>query len=169
MGSPKYGCSKDPRLSGLVPCALRGHCLWDTAIGRQLSGRELMSVHGFCLQPGAAQLQNKIITQLAGDTISVPTIGCMLALALANTAPSQRHVQVATHSQVDHHVPACWIGQSCWHGHNRTKDNLMELAGQSDKKKKKKAPTARMSSTKRRESQRAKKKNVPLDQVISLD
>ena len=128
-----------------------------------------MGVHGFCLQPGAAQLQNKIITQLAGDTISVPTIGCILPLALANTAPSQHHVQVATHWQVDHHVPACWIGQSCWHGHNRTKDNLMELAGQSDKKKKKQAPTARMSSTKRRESQRAKKKNVPLDQVISLD
>jgi hypothetical protein len=86
--SATFGCVKDPRLAGVVPCALRGHCLWDTKIGRQLSGPELMRVHGFCLPLAVAQLPNNIIRKLAGDTISVPVVGCILALALANTAPS---------------------------------------------------------------------------------
>ena len=68
--SAKFSCAKDPLLSGLVPCALRGHCLWNTALGRPLSGTELMRVHGFCVEPAVAQLQNSIIRQLAGDTIS---------------------------------------------------------------------------------------------------
>ena len=91
--SAKFSCVKSPHLSGIVPCALRGHILWDTRMGRQLSGTELMRVHGFCVEPAVAQLQNGIIRQLAGDTISVPPVGCILTLALANTAPS--HVQVA--------------------------------------------------------------------------
>ena len=49
---------------------IRGHCLWNTALGRPLSGTELMRVHGFCVEPAVAQLQNSIIRQLAGDTIS---------------------------------------------------------------------------------------------------
>ena len=137
--SATFGCVKDPRLAGVVPCALRGHCLWDTKIGRQISGPELMRVHGFCLLPAVAQLPNNTIRNLAGDTISVPPVGCILALAFANTAPS--HVQVAE-QQVEHHVPACWIGPSSWRGFDRTRDNLMALAGLSDKK-------ARTSRTKR--------------------
>ncbi len=156
--SATFGCAKDPRLAGVVPCALRANCLWDTAIGRQLSGPELMRVHGFCLLPAVAQLPNNTIRKLAGDTISVPPVGCILVLALANTAPS--HVQVAE-QQEEHHAPACWIGPSSWRGFDRTRDNLMALAGLSDNK-------ARTSRTKRLERASAKRhlgKNV----VISLE
>ena len=153
--SAKFNCTKDPRLSGVVPCALRGHCLWDTALGRPLSGTELMRVHGFCLEPAVAQLPNSIISQLAGDTISVPPVGCILALALANTRPPLRAV-ASWDKLPEHHVPACWVGPSAWRGFDRSRDNLMALAG------------ARTSRTKRLERASAKQrlgKNV----VISLE
>jgi site-specific DNA-cytosine methylase len=159
--SATFGCVKDPRLAGVVPCALRGHCLWDTKIGRQLSGPELMRVHGFCLpqHSAVAELPNNIIRKLAGDTISVPVVGCILALALANTAPAA----LLAHANfiAEHHVPSCWIGPSSWRGFDRTRDNLMALAGLSDNK-------ARTSRTKRLERASAKRhlgKNV----VISLE
>ena len=98
-----------------------------------------MRVHGFCLAPAVAHMPNSTISQLAGDTISVPPVGCILALAFANTAhPS---VGVANHyRQTEHHVPACWIGPSSWRGpgFDRTKDNLMKLA---PKRKRKMHPT----------------------------
>ena len=34
--SAKFSCVKDPRLAGVVPCALRGNCLWDTKMCRPL-------------------------------------------------------------------------------------------------------------------------------------
>ena len=147
--SAKFGCAKDPRLAGIVPCALCGHCLWNTALGRPLSGAELMRVHGFCLKPAAAQLENKILSKLAGDTISVPPIGCILALALANTAPPHDIVRVAE-TQVEHHVTPCWIGPSAWRGYSRTNDNLMELAGLSVKKAGRSSKAKRLANAKRR-------------------
>jgi hypothetical protein len=119
-----------------------------------------MRVHSFCLLPAVAQLPNNTIRKLAGDTISVPVVGCILALALANTAQSHLPLAHAV-QQVDHHVPECWIGPSSWRGFDRTRDNLIALAGLSDKK-------ARTSRTKRLEIASAKRhlgKNV----VISLD
>ena len=130
--STKFSCTKNPHLAGVVPCALRGHCLWDTKMGRPLSGTELMRVHGFCLEPAVAQLQNSIVRSLAGDTISVPPIGCILALALANTAPS--HL-APSRCLPEHHVAANWIGPSSWRGFDRSKDNVMHLAGFPNKKK----------------------------------
>ena len=129
--SAKFSCTKDPRLSGVVPCALRGHCLWDTALGRPLSGAELLQVHGFCLGPAIAHLSDRCLAQLAGDTISVPPVGCILALALANTASSAMRV---SNQLPEHHVGSNWIGPSSWHGFDRSLENLMCLAGFPNKK-----------------------------------
>ena len=120
-------CAKDPRLAGVVPCALRGHCLWDTALKRPLSGPELMRVHGFVLEPKAMQMDNRIIRQLAGDTMSVPPVGCILGLALAYIAPSKE--MLPDEALTDHHVPDAWIGLSSWRGFDRKLDHLMPLAG----------------------------------------
>ena len=96
-------------------------------MGRPLSGTELMRVHGFCLQPDVAQLQKGIVKTLAGDTISVAPIGCVLALTLANTSPMN---SVDPSEQLsDHHVAATWIGPSSRRGFDRNKDKLMHLAG----------------------------------------
>ena len=161
--SAKFSCAKDPRLAGIVPCALRGHCLWDTALGRPLTGVELMRVHGFCLEPCAEQLGNNIISKLAGDTISVPPVGCILALALANTATAPSHVQ-KSEQQAEHHVPARWVGNPSWHGFDRAKDNLMSLAGLSEVKR------ARTSRTKRLErGSPGQHLGRNVDNVISLD
>ena len=85
-----------------------------------------MRVHGFCLEPAVAQVKNSIIKSLAGDTISVAPIGCVLALALANSSP----VPVDLVDQLsDHHLSATWIGPSSLRGFDRSKDNLMDLAG----------------------------------------
>ena len=142
--SAMFSCAKDPRLAGVVPCALRGHCLWDTKVGRPLSGTELMRVHGFCLEPAVAQLKNSIMKKLAGDTISVAPIGCVLALALANTSA----VYVDNSELLsDHHVAATWIGPSSWRGFDRSKDNLMHLAGVSTCQKDKKGKNSQTRST----------------------
>ena len=127
--STKFACAKDPRLAGIVPCALRGHCLWDTKLGRPLSGTELLRVHGFCLVPAVANIDDHIIRQLAGDTISVPPMACILTLALANTAPN-------AYQQNEEHHPTRWIGPSAWKGFERSRNNLMTLAGLAMKKRK---------------------------------
>ena len=119
-------CLKDPGLDGMVPCALRGHCLWDAKLGRQLSGTELLRVHGFCLEPAVAQLQGSITRQLAGDTISVPPVGCILALALANTAPPDVAVD---HPLPDQHLGPCWIGYNRWQGFDRSQDLSLAFGG----------------------------------------
>ena len=132
--SATFGCVKDPRLAGVVPCALRRHCLWDSMLGRPLSGIELMRVHGFCLKPEAAQLDDNVMKMLAGDTISIPPIGCVLALALANTVPpgcqNARPILLD-----DHHLPATWVGPSSWRGFDHSDDNLYKLAGLGKRKK----------------------------------
>jgi site-specific DNA-cytosine methylase len=120
-------CAKDPRLAGVVPCALRGHCLWNTAQRRPISGPELMKVHGFFLEPKAMQMDNRIIGALAGDTMSVPPVGCILGLALTYIAPSEHYLPTA--ALTDHHVPDAWIGPSSWRGFDRKLDHLMPLAG----------------------------------------
>ena len=71
--SIKFACVKDPRAAGIVPCALRGHDLWDTKLGRLLTGAELMKVHGF--DQVVDTVGNPILKALAGDTISVAPIG----------------------------------------------------------------------------------------------
>ena len=152
--SATFGCVKDPRLAGVVPCALRGHCLWDTKIGRPISGPELMRVHGFCLPVAVEQLPNNVIRKLAGDTISVPVVGCILALALANTAPEH---QFGANFMTDHHVPESWIGPSAWRGFDRRHDNLAALAGLGYKKSK------RSVRAKRLESARATRLVISLD------
>lgn len=145
--SAKFACAKDPRLAGIVPCALRGHCLWDTKLGRPLSGTELLRVHGFCLLPAVAELDDNIIRQLAGDTISVPPMACILTLALANTAP-HASIPGATlipdaYQQKEHHISARWIGPSAWRGFDRARDNLMSLAGLQPRRSAKKARSSR--------------------------
>mgnify|MGYP003333673834 CR=1 FL=1 len=121
--SASFGCVKDPRLAGLVPCVLRGHILWDTKMGRPLTGSELLQVHGFCLEPAVYELDDNILRKLAGDTISVPPIGCILMLALASI--DDHHVGPIN----DHHVDPCWIGPSAWRGYDRSMDNLFKVAG----------------------------------------
>ena len=162
--SAKFSAVKDPRLAYAVPCALRGHCLWNTALRRPLSGKELMRVHGFCLEPAAAQLSDRITKQLAGDTISVPPVGAVLALALANTTPPDISAACVPDQQPDHHVPETWIGPSAFRGFDRSADNLFALAGMS-------APrTSRSSRSKRlgRTSRSSRSKQLQEVPVISL-
>jgi len=161
--SATFGCIKDPRLAGVVPCALRRHCLWDSMLGRPLSGIELMRVHGFCLKPEAAQLDDNVMKMLAGDTISIPPIGCVLALALANTVPPgcQNAKPILLD---DHHLPATWVGPSSWRGFDRTDDNLYQLAGLSKRKK------VQLSKSKRTKCKRMKAQQLMgATAVIHLD
>eukprot|EP00974_Lingulodinium_polyedra_P058442 5628243-Lingulodinium_polyedra.AAC.1 len=43
--SVHFACAKDPKAAGTVPCVLRRHVYWDTALRRQMTGAELMRVH----------------------------------------------------------------------------------------------------------------------------
>ena len=71
------------------------------------------------------QISNKRILELAGDTISVPPVGCILGLALAYIAPSEE--MLPDEALTDHHVPDAWIGLSSWRGFDRKLDHLMPL------------------------------------------
>ena len=122
-----YPCRKDPKFAGVMPCVLREHVYWVTKLGRSLTGAELMRVHGFdAIKEG---FDDKILKQLAGDTISVAPIGCILALCLANTKPGV-FAAAGWKDHGDH-----WIGDSFRKGIDRRLDNLTKL---SDKKKKQK-------------------------------
>ena len=168
--SAKFGCVKNPCLAGLVPCVLRGHILWDTKMGRQLTGAELLRVHGFCLQPPAAALDDGILRKLAGDTISVPPVGCILALALANINSLPRpFVQMN-----DDHFGPRWIGPSAWRGYNRSIDNLFKVAGLTPMPKRKSRCRTACFSLKRHNKSRMRKSRgrtacVSLKRHISLD
>ena len=80
--------------------------------------------------PGSAEalrhIRRKLTSDfvlLAGDTISIPPIGCVLALALANTVPPgcQNAMPILLD---DHHLPATWVGPSSWRGFDHSADNL---------------------------------------------
>ena len=79
-----------------------------------------MKVHGF--DHVEDTVGNPILKALAGNTISVAPFGCILAVALVNTAPG------ITGIVKDQHIGATWIGASSKRGFDRSKDNLTELA-----------------------------------------
>eukprot|EP00959_Pyramimonas_sp_CCMP1952_P455837 9472197-Pyramimonas_sp.AAC.1 len=114
-----FPCAKDRRSAGIVPCVLRGHVLWDTKMGRQLTGAELMRVHGFWMETDT-ELPEATLKSLAGDTISVAPVGCILAVALANTVPGR--------SGQTRDAGSVWIGPSARRGLDTSLDNLMKMA-----------------------------------------
>ena len=165
--SAQFGCVKDPRLAGVVPCVLRGHILWDTKMGRPLKGTELLRVHGFCLEPAVSKLDDGILRKLAGDTISVPPIGCILMLALASICPHGNYADSSNPWPVhfnDHHVGPRWIGPSAWRGYDRSIDNLFKVAGLTPMIKK-----ARSSRLKAKSCIASRRINRNLQARISLD
>ena len=115
-----FGCAKDHRSAGIVPCALRGHTLWDTKLGRQLTGTELMRVQGFPPKSVIGTVPEAVLKSLAGDTISVAPIGCILAVVLANTKPGR--------GGEPQDAGSVWIGPSAQRGFDTSLDNLMDMA-----------------------------------------
>lgn len=165
--SAHFGCVKDPRLAGLVPCVLRGHILWDTKLGRPLTGTELLRVHGFCLEPDVAKLDdgNAILSKLAGDTISVPPVGTILLLGLANICPPALWPKSSNfQTQCDHHIGPRWIGPSAWRGYDRSNDNLYKVAGLGHPS----GPSTRRAKNAKKTT-RSRKRKRELHAYISLD
>ena len=62
-----------------------------------------------------------IFKALAGDTISVASIGCIFWVTLANTTPGVRGIVK------EQHIGATWVGAASQRGFDRSKDNLHEL------------------------------------------
>ena len=140
-----FGCAKDHRSAGVVPCALRGHTLWDTKLGRQLTGAELMRVHGFRPESVTGLVSEAVYKSLAGDTISVAPVGCILAVALANTAPGQ--------GGKPKDAGSVWIGPPSQRGRDTRLDNLMNMTIQrlgKDSKKRKRGKSKRLSGNSNR-------------------
>ena len=121
-------CTKNIALAGICPCALRGHTLWNTALRRPLTGVELMRIHGFQMEAEVEAMNNTIMSKLAGDTMSVAPVGAILGLALTRISPHLLGPEDGDR-QSEHHVGASWIGRSTWRGYDRSKDNLVVLAG----------------------------------------
>ena len=86
--------------------------------GRPLTGREVMRVHGFSdIKQG---MDDKTLRHLAGDTISIPCIGLILALALANTEPGCGGAEC--------NVGATSVGRGRRFREDNGADNLWKLA-----------------------------------------
>ena len=127
------------------PCALRNHLYWDTKLGRPLTGLELMRVHGFQnIKPVGG---DSILGHLAGDTISIAPIGCILGIALANTSMGDE-MEDAGASTV--HLGPSWVGPTCLSGVDRSHDNLWHLAtdGTSRTSKRRRMETTEAAATK---------------------
>ena len=75
--------------------------------------------------------------QLAGDTISIAPIGCILGIALANTCMVDEMEDASALSTV--HLGPSWIGSKCLSGVDRSHDDLWDLATDGPSRKSKRA------------------------------
>ena len=134
--SIKYSCLKDPKGSGVMPCPLRNHVIWDTLLKRPIGGHELLTVHGFPSGVKAVTgVDNRVLTELAGDTMSIAAIGSILGVVVANTTLSQdAELLDRNRAQffVRNDLPSCYINSKRSDNHRKLErdlDNLWCLAG----------------------------------------
>jgi site-specific DNA-cytosine methylase len=140
-----YQQKKHSSNAGLLGCLCRSHKWVDTKLRRSLTGLEKMRIQGFAsvrlsgavrgCSPTAPSttlhLTDKELAHLAGDTMCVPIMGCLITLILSTLdldQPSPSHV-TAKHVECPQLAAGgvLWIGKRSYAGPASQVDKIVDV------------------------------------------